>query len=104
MKPGAVIVDLAAETGGNCELTRAGETVIDNKVKIVGPANLPAALGRHASEMYARNIYNFLSPAIDKGELKIDWEDEVFASSVLTRDGEIKHKATRESIEGGASR
>jgi NAD(P) transhydrogenase subunit alpha len=104
MKPGAVIVDLAAETGGNCALTKAGETVIDNKVKIVGPVNLPAALGRHASDMYARNLYNFISPAIDKGELKIDWEDEVFALSVLTRDGEIKHKATRESIEGGASR
>jgi NAD(P) transhydrogenase subunit alpha len=104
MKPGAVIVDLAAETGGNCALTKAGETVIDNKVKIVGPVNLPASLGRHASDMYARNLYNFISPAIDKGELKIDWEDEVFASSVLTRDGEIKHKATRESIEGGASR
>ncbi|MDH4049586.1 MAG: NAD(P) transhydrogenase subunit alpha [Gammaproteobacteria bacterium] len=103
MKPGAVIVDLAAETGGNCALTKAGETVVDNKVKIVGPVNLPAALGRHASDMYARNLYNFLSPAIDKSELKIDWEDEVFASSVLTRDGEIKHKATRESIEGGAS-
>ena len=104
MKPGAVIVDLAADTGGNCALTKAGETVIDNKVKIVGPVNLPAALGRHASDMYARNLYNFISPAIDKGELKIDWEDEVFASSVLTRDGEIKHKATKESIEGGASR
>jgi NAD(P) transhydrogenase subunit alpha len=103
MKPGAVIVDLAAETGGNCELTKAGETVVDNGVKIVGPVNLPAALGRHASDMYARNIYNFLSPAIDKGDLKIDWEDEVFASSVLTKDGEIKHKATRESVEGGAS-
>lgn len=103
MKPGAVIVDIAAETGGNCELTKAGETVIDNKVKIVGPVNLPASLGRHASDMYARNIYNFLSPAIDKGDLKIDWEDEVFASSVLTKDGEIKHKATRESVEGGAS-
>jgi NAD(P) transhydrogenase subunit alpha len=103
MKPGAVIVDLAAETGGNCALTKAGETVVDNKVKIVGPVNLPASLGRHASDMYARNLYNFISPAIDKGELKINWDDEVFASSVLTKDGEIKHKATRESVEGGAS-
>jgi NAD(P) transhydrogenase subunit alpha len=99
MKPGAVIVDLAAETGGNCELTRAGETVVENKVKIVGPVNLPAKLGRHASEMYARNLFNFLSPAISDGELKIDWDDEVFASSVLTRDGEIKHEGTRRSIE-----
>jgi NAD(P) transhydrogenase subunit alpha len=104
MKPGAVIVDLAAESGGNCALTKAGETVVDNKVKIVGPVNLPASLGRHASDMYARNLYNFISPAIEKGELKIDWEDEVFASSVLTRDGEIKHKATKEAVEGGASR
>jgi NAD(P) transhydrogenase subunit alpha len=100
MRAGAVIVDLAAETGGNCELTRAGETVVENKVKIVGPVNLPAKLGRHASEMYARNLFNFLSPAISEGELKIDWEDEVFASSVLTRDGEIRHEATRKSIDG----
>jgi NAD(P) transhydrogenase subunit alpha len=100
MKPGAVIVDLAAETGGNCELTRAGETVVDNKVKIVGPVNLPASLGRHASEMYARNLFNFLSPAIKEGELVIDWDDEVFASSVLVRDGQICHEATRKAIEG----
>ena len=104
MKPGAVIVDLAAETGGNCELTRAGETVIENKVKIVGPVNLPATLGRHTSEMYARNLLNFISPAISEGELAIDWEDEVFASSVLTRDGEIRHEPTRSSIEGEPAR
>lgn len=101
MKPGAVIVDLAAETGGNCELTRAGETVVDNNVKIVGPVNLPATLGRHASEMYARNLFNFLSPAIKDGELAIDWEDEVFASAALVRDGEIRHEATRKAVEGG---
>ncbi len=103
MKPGAVIVDLAAETGGNCELTKAGETVVAHNVKIVGPVNLPSALGRNASEMYARNLFNFISPAIKEGELDIDWEDEVFASSALTHDGEIKHQATREAIEGGAS-
>ncbi len=101
MKPGAVIVDIAAETGGNCELTKAGETVVVNNVKIVGPVNLPASLGRNASEMYARNLFNFISPAIDDGELKIDWEDEVFASSALTHDGEIKHEPTREALEGG---
>ena len=103
MKPGAVIIDLAAETGGNCELTKPNETVIVNQVKIVGPVNLPATLGRHASEMYARNLFNFIKPAIKDGDLKIDWDDEVFAQSVLTRDGEIKHKATREAIEGGFS-
>ncbi len=98
MKPGAVIVDLAAETGGNCELTVAGETTVHNKVKIVGPENLPAQLGRHASEMYARNLFNFISPGIKDGELEIDWEDEVFAKSALTRDGEIVHEPTREQL------
>ena len=101
MKPGAVIVDLAAETGGNCELTKAGETVIDNNVKIVGPTNLAASLGKHASEMYARNLFNFLAPAIKDGDLIIDWEDEVFVQSNLTRDGKIAHESSKEAIEGG---
>ena len=101
MKAGAVIVDLAAESGGNCELTRAGETVLHNGVKIVGPVNLPAQLAYHASEMYARNLLNFLKPAIDKsGALKIDWQDEVFAQSCLTHEGAIKHEATRKAVEG----
>jgi NAD(P) transhydrogenase subunit alpha len=104
MKPGAVIVDLAAETGGNCELTKAGETVVEHNVTIVGPINLPASLGRHASDMYARNLFNFITPAIEDGELKIDWDDEVFASSALTRDGEIKHEPTRTAIEGGTGK
>jgi NAD(P) transhydrogenase subunit alpha len=101
MKAGAVIVDLAAESGGNCELTRAGETVLHNGVKIVGPVNLPTQLAYHASEMYARNLLNFLKPAIDKaGALAIDWNDEVFAQSCLTHDGAIKHEATRKAVEG----
>jgi H+-translocating NAD(P) transhydrogenase subunit alpha len=101
MKAGAVIIDLAAESGGNCELTRAGETVLHNGVKIVGPINLPAQLAYHASEMYARNLLNFLKPAIDKsGALAIDWQDEVFAQSCLTHEGTIKHEATRKSVEG----
>jgi NAD(P) transhydrogenase subunit alpha len=101
MKAGAVIVDLAAESGGNCELTRAGETVLHNGVKIVGPVNLPTQLAYHASEMYARNLLNFLKPALDKsGALAIDWQDEVFAQSCLTHDGVIKHEATRKAVEG----
>ena len=101
MKAGAVLVDIAAESGGNCELTRAGETVLHNGVKIVGPVNLPAQLPYHASEMYARNLYNFLKPAIDKsGALAIDWNDEVFAQSCLTHDGAIRHEATRKAVEG----
>ena len=102
MKPGAVIIDLAAETGGNCELTQAGKTIIENKVKIVGPINLAASLGEHASEMYSRNLFNFIAPAINDGELKIDWEDDVFRLSNLTRDGEIIHASSREDIEGGS--
>ena len=100
MKAGAVIIDIPAESGGNCELTRAGETVIHNGVKIVGPVNLPAQLAYHASEMYARNLLNFLKPALDKsGVLAIDWQDEVFAQSCLTHDGTIKHEATRKAME-----
>jgi H+-translocating NAD(P) transhydrogenase subunit alpha len=99
MKPGAVIVDIAAESGGNCELTRAGETVRHQGVRILGPLNLPSQLAYHASEMYARNLLNFLKPAIDKGELKIDWNDEVFAQSCLTHEGRIPHEATRKMVE-----
>jgi NAD(P) transhydrogenase subunit alpha len=98
MKPGAVIVDIAAESGGNCELTRAGETVLFNAVKIVGPVNLPSQLAYHASEMYARNLLNFLKPALDQGELKIDWQDEVFAQSVVTHQGEVRHEPTRKLL------
>jgi NAD(P) transhydrogenase subunit alpha len=101
MRPGSVIVDLAAEQGGNCELTRAGETVEHQGVKIIGAVNLPAQLAYNASEMYARNLLNFLKPAIDKGgELVIDWTDEVFAKSCLTHGGEIKHEQTRKAIGG----
>jgi NAD(P) transhydrogenase subunit alpha len=100
MRPGSVIVDIAAEQGGNCELTRAGETVEHGGVRILGPVNLPATLPYHASEMYARNLFNFLKPAMPKGELAIDWKDEVFAGAVLTHEGAIKHEATRKSVEG----
>jgi H+-translocating NAD(P) transhydrogenase subunit alpha len=99
MRPGSVIVDIAAEQGGNCELTRAGETVEHQGVKIIGAVNLPAQLSYNASEMYARNLLNFLKPAVQKGELAIDWNDEVFAQSCLTHGGEIKHEPTRKSIE-----
>ena len=87
MRAGSVIVDIAAEQGGNCELTRAGETVVHGGVKILGPVNLPASLPYHASEMYARNLFNLLKPALTKGELAIDWKDEVFSGAVLTHDG-----------------
>ncbi|MFZ0009282.1 MAG: NAD(P) transhydrogenase subunit alpha [Steroidobacteraceae bacterium] len=100
MRPGSVVVDIAAEQGGNCELTRAGETVEHQGVKIVGPVNLAAELAYNASEMYARNLLNFLKPAIVKGELAIDWNDEVFAQACLTRDGQITHAPTAKALEG----
>jgi NAD(P) transhydrogenase subunit alpha len=100
MKPGSVIVDIAAEQGGNCALTRAGETVVHGGVKIIGPVNLPSTLAFHASEMYSRNLFNLLKPALPKGELSIDWQDEVFAGAVLTHAGQIKHEATRKAVEG----
>jgi H+-translocating NAD(P) transhydrogenase subunit alpha len=101
MKPGAVVIDIAAEQGGNCELTQAGQTVVHQGVKIVGPVNLAAQLALNASEMYARNLFNFLKPAIDKqGNLAIDWQDEVFAKSCLTHAGAIKHEPTAKLVEG----
>ena len=101
MKPGAIIVDILAENGGNCELTRAGETVRHGAVRIVGPVNLPAQLAYHASEMYSRNLYNLLSPALTKGVLEIDWSDEVFAGTVLTHAGEVRHEPTAKLLAGG---
>ena len=101
MKRGAVIIDLAAETGGNCELTKAGKEVDHNGVIVYGPKNTASALCQHASEMYSRNLYNFLTLIIKDGELNLDWDDQVLADSCLTHDGEIKHGPTRERLEGG---
>ena len=99
MKTGAVIVDLLAENGGNCELSRAGETVDHGGVRIIGPVNLPASVAFHASEMYARNLLNFIKPALAAGVLAIDWNDEVFAASCVTHDGSIRHEPTKKTVE-----
>ena len=98
MRPGAVIVDLAAETGGNCELTRPGETVVENGVTIVGPLNLPSSMPTHASQMYARNMLNFINHIVKDGEIIIDTEDEITKGCLITRDGEIVHEATAAAI------
>ncbi|NIP73257.1 MAG: Re/Si-specific NAD(P)(+) transhydrogenase subunit alpha [Gammaproteobacteria bacterium] len=103
MRPGSVIVDLAAERGGNCELTRPGEEVEHNGVVVYGPLNVPSMLPVHASEMYAKNLFNLLQLMIGDGELRPDWEDEVLAGATLTRDGEIRHEPTRNLVEGGQS-
>lgn len=100
MKPGAVVVDLAAETGGNCELTRPGETCVHNGVTIAGPVNLPSLGAIHASEMYARNLFNFMSLSLKDGVLMLDWDDELIAKTCLTHAGEIKHEATKKLVEG----
>jgi NAD(P) transhydrogenase subunit alpha len=93
MKPGAVIIDLAAERGGNCELTRAGETVEEGGVRIVGPINLPGTVPVNAASLYAKNLLNFLDPLIEKGggALKIDWEDEIVNGTLVAKDGKIVH-------------
>jgi len=104
MKPGAVLIDMAAEGGGNCELTRPGEKyATDGGVVVYGPLNIPAMLPVHASDQYARNLMHFLTPLIKDGELALDWDDEVLAGSVLTRDGEIVNERVRTLVEGGAS-
>jgi NAD(P) transhydrogenase subunit alpha len=90
LKPGSVIVDLAAETGGNCDATRPGETIETGGVIVAGPLNLASMGALHASEMYARNVYNFLALMLGKdGELKLDWDDELLAKSCLVREGEV---------------
>ena len=93
MKPGSVIVDLATETGGNCELSEHGKVVEKHGVTIVGYANTPGRVAVDASALYARNLLNFLTPMIDAEtkSLKIDWDDEVIAGACVTRDGKIVH-------------
>jgi NAD(P) transhydrogenase subunit alpha len=99
MRPGSLVVDIAAEQGGNCELTRAGETVDHGGVRVIGPVNLPATVAYHASEMYAKNLLNFIKPALRDGALAIDWNDEVFAAACVTHDGAIRHEPTRKLVE-----
>jgi NAD(P) transhydrogenase subunit alpha len=100
MKAGAVIVDLAAEGGGNCELTKPGETVQVGQVTIVAPLNVPSLLGEHASELYAKNQLNLLELFVKDGALKLDWSDEVLAKTALTHGGEIKNEAAKKAVEG----
>ena len=85
MRPGSVIVDLAAETGGNCELTRPGETIDVGGVSILGPLNLASSMPAHASQLYARNISALLGHLAPEGELVLDWDDEITAGACVTR-------------------
>jgi NAD(P) transhydrogenase subunit alpha len=85
MRPGSVIVDLAAETGGNCELTRPGEVVEEGGVTIVGTTNLPSTMATHASQLLSRNMQAILALLVNEGELALDWEDEIVAGACVTR-------------------
>ncbi len=86
MRPGSVIVDLAAETGGNCDLTKPGEEIVESGVTIVGLLNLPSTMPAHASQLYARNVMALLQHLAPEGELKLDWEDEITSDACVTRE------------------
>lgn len=100
MKNGAVIIDLAAEGGGNTEYTQPGETVQIGQVTIAAPLNVPSLLAEHASELYAKNQYNLIELFVKAGAINIDWTDEVLAKSALTHGGEIKNEAAKKAVEG----
>ena len=111
MKPGSVVVDLAAESGGNCELTEPGETVEHQQVKIVGPVNLPSAMPIHASQLLSRNMYNFIGhitedESEDKDEKdprgKLDFEDEIIDKMCIAHNGEVRHEPTREALQNAS--
>jgi NAD(P) transhydrogenase subunit alpha len=103
MKPGSVIVDLAGETGGNCELTEPGEVVVKHHVTIVSPLNLPATMPEHASALYARNVQSLLELLVDdEGALDLDFDDEIIAGACITRDGEIVNAGAKKTVEAAA--
>lgn len=98
MKPGSAIIDLAAENGGNCELTNQGKVYEHNGVKIDGTLNLPSTMQAHASQLYAKNVSSFLTYMIEDGKLNLDLEDEIISGSMFTHAGEITHEPTRKAL------
>ena len=103
MAGGSVIVDLAAETGGNCELTRAGETVEAHGVRILGPVGVPATVAHHASQMYAKNVTTFVANLVKDGELALSLDDEIIKETMVTHDGEVTNERVREALGAGAA-
>jgi len=102
MRPGAVIIDMAAESGGNCELTQAGKTVREHGVTIIGLQNLPARVAFHASQMYAKNLKSFLALLVNNdGTIVSEFNDEILAASLLVHAGEVRHGPTRDLLKGG---
>jgi len=98
MRPGSVIVDLAAERGGNCELTKPDEVVVDNGVSILGPTNLASEVPQHASQMYAKNLVTFLVNLTKDGQLDIDLNDEVIRDTLVAKDGQVQNEGLREML------
>jgi len=104
MKPGSVVVDLAASAGGNCELTEPGQTVERHGVKIAGPLDLAAEMPDHASQLYARNVQSLLELMASKeGDLELNWDDEIIAGACITRDGEIVHEGAKQAAGAAAA-
>jgi len=103
MPAGGIVVDLAGETGGNCELTKPGETVIEHDVTIMSPLNLPASMPEHSSQLYARNLQAFLELVTDdEGTLTLDYDDEVVSGACVVRDGEIVNAGAKKAVEAAA--
>ena len=104
MSPGSVIIDLAAERGGNCESTKAKQTVVAHGVTIIGTENLPSLVPYHASQMYSKNVATFLLHLVKKGELTINREDEITRETLLTCDGDVVHPQIREILDPSAGK
>jgi len=99
MAPGSVIVDLAAEQGGNCELSKLGETVEVHGVRIIGPENVAATVPYHASQMYSKNVQTFLSHLVKDGALQLNMDDEITRETLVARDGAVVHLRVKELLE-----
>ncbi|MBC8208801.1 MAG: Re/Si-specific NAD(P)(+) transhydrogenase subunit alpha [Desulfobulbaceae bacterium] len=99
MKPGSIIVDIAAEMGGNCALTQPGETIIVNGVTIIGHSNLPSTMSFHASQMFSKNVEKFLFHLCDENGFKMDMDDEITSGSLVTRDGAVVHELTKKLMD-----
>jgi NAD(P) transhydrogenase subunit alpha len=99
LQPGSVIVDLAAESGGNCELTEPGRITEHEKVKIIGPVNVPGSVPAHASQLYSHSMFNFLGHIVQDGELALDFSDQITDESCIAHNGEIRHGLTVEALQ-----
>jgi NAD(P) transhydrogenase subunit alpha len=99
MRPGSIIMDLGADGGGNCELSRLGETVVENGVKIMAPLNLPATLPQHASLLFSRNLAAFVLASTRDNKFQLDLSDEIQKGSLITHEGEVLHQRTREALQ-----